>query len=229
MSLLSDLEDRLAGAVEGLFAGAFRSPVQPAEVAKALGKAMDDGRRVGVGKVYAPTAFEVALSPEDAERMGEFARVLEGELVTYLLGASRQHGYTLASRPTVTVTVDEELHLGRFRVAAGFAAETDGDGRTVPTIATVTLPDGHDVALHGSRVLVGRLASCDIRLEDANISRTHAAFIAEDDGWSVEDLGSTNGTLVNGRTIEVRQRLADGDAVLIGLTKLVYRGPGARG
>lgn len=72
MSLLSDFEDRVGGAIEGLFAGAFRSPVQPAEIAKALARAMDDRRQVGVGSVYAPTRFMVQISPDDADEFGDF-------------------------------------------------------------------------------------------------------------------------------------------------------------
>ncbi len=70
MSILTDFEDRVGGALEGMFAGVFRSPVQPVEIAKALAKAMDEGRTVGVGKVYAPVAYTVALSPQDAAKFG---------------------------------------------------------------------------------------------------------------------------------------------------------------
>ena len=72
MGILSDFEDRIAAGIEGLFAGAFRSPVQPVELARALARAADDGRALGVGTVYAPTAYVVALSPEDADKLGAF-------------------------------------------------------------------------------------------------------------------------------------------------------------
>jgi hypothetical protein len=121
MSILSDFEDRIASAVEGLFAGAFRSPVQPAEIAKALGKAMDDRRAVGIGKVYVPHAYTVALSAADNESIGGFRSTLAGELATFLTGHAAEHGYTLVSRPVITFTVHDDLRLGRFRVAA-----TDG-------------------------------------------------------------------------------------------------------
>ena len=82
----------------------------------------------------------------------------------------------------------------------------------------------HDVVLRGTRMVVGRLESCDICLADANTSRQHAAFVAEGPGWAIEDLGSTNGTLVNGEPVSTRVP-ADGDVVVVGITELVYHEP----
>lgn len=264
MSILSDFEDRIASAVEGLFAGAFRSPVQPAEIAKALGKAMDDRKAVGVGKVYVPHAYTVALSAADAEQMGNFRATLLGELATYVTGHAGERGYTLTARPSITFVVHDDLRLGRFRVAAGDGppdvetleedfpprahaglssaspsvgspvAEMPLKPRTQPPpaatpaqgIATVTVSGiEHDVALGGERMTVGRLASCGIKLDDANVSREHAAFVREGAGWAIEDLGSTNGTYLNGERITF-QRLRDGDMVSVGASELVFHEPG---
>ncbi|MDZ4064952.1 MAG: DUF3662 and FHA domain-containing protein [Coriobacteriia bacterium] len=236
MGILSDFEDRVAASIEGLFAGAFRSPVQPAELAKALGKAMDDGRVVGVGKVYAPVAYTVALSPEDDAKLGAFKPTLGGELATYLVDHARERCYELPSRPSASFVTHEDLRLGRFRVSATLAetdANEDAEENAAPVrrqtaitdIATVTVGDmNHDVALRGEQVIIGRLSDAQIRLTDANVSRRHAAFIHLEDGWAIEDLDSTNGTLVNGRPV-TRARLHDGDVVEIGLTRLIYREP----
>lgn len=242
MSILSDFEDRLAGAVEGLFAGAFRSPVQPAEVAKALGRAMDDGRTVGINKVYAPTAYTVALSREDHDKLGDFAAMLAGELATFLIGHASEHGYDLLARPTVAFSVHDDLKLGRFRVSAQMtsapAEETpapspaprgepvvDAAPRGYEALATVTVSDvHHDVALKGDRVDIGRLGGCGICLSDVNVSRTHAAFVREGAGWAIQDLDSTNGTFLNGERIE-HERLRDGDRVQVGATELIYHEP----
>lgn len=236
MSILSDFEDRVANAVEGLFAGAFRSPVQPVELAKALAKAMDDGRAVGVGKVYAPVAYTVALSREDRRNLGEFTTTLEGELATYLADHARERGYALASKPTVAFAVHNDLKLGRFRVSADLApakdVEPSEDAAPGPAVeararteagaehATLTVGD-HDVVLQGPRVTIGRLRDCDICLADVNVSRQHAALTFADDAWTVEDLDSTNGTFVNGERVGVRI-LRDGDVLEIGATRLVF-------
>jgi hypothetical protein len=234
MGILSDFEDRIAAGIEGLFAGAFRSPVQPVEIARALTRAADDGRVLGVGTVYAPTSYTVALSAEDDEALGTFKPVLAGELSTYLVDHARERSYLLSSRPQVTFAVHDDLKLGRFRVSAALAEADDDDGPSVrlpdapsgaSDLATVTVGDiDHDVALGGEEITVGRLAECQIQLHDANVSRRHATFIRLDDGWAIADLGSTNGTRLNGRAIE-RARLTDGDVIEIGLTRLVYHAP----
>lgn len=243
MSILSDFEDRVGSAVEGLFAGAFRSPVQPAEVAKALGRAMDDGRMVGVGKVYAPVAYTVALSPADTENLRGFAPVLAGELATYLTERAREQGYHLASKPGVTFAEHGDLRLGRFRVSADHAPAKEpaeepaavpydyerdvfGDAEhergPVDRIDTVTVGEtGHDVALRGDRMIVGRLKECAVCLSDANVSRRHAELFLMDGDWFVQDLDSTNGTMLNGEPV-TRARLRDGDVIEIGVTRLTY-------
>jgi len=236
MSILSDFEDRLARGVEGVFAGAFRSPVQPAELAKTLAKAMDDGRVVGVGTIYAPLRYTVALSPDDADKLGTFTATLSRELATYLVDHARAEGYTLAAEPVVTFTVHDDLRLGRFRVSAELASPEEAAPRPRPAapaasyegLATVTVGElQHDVVLRGDRMVVGRLQDCDICLSDANTSRRHAAFVAlPAGGWEIEDLGSTNGTFVNGNQVD-RAGLNDGDIVELGVTRLVYHGPGA--
>lgn len=265
MSILSDFEDRVASAVEGLFAGAFRSPVQPAEIAKALGKAMDDRKAVGIGKVYVPHAYTVALSAADDEGIGSFRSTLGGELSTYLTGHAAERGYTITARPVVTFTVHDDLRLGRFRVAATEGPpdveELDERGASAPVasaphtgpgaadalsvpapplkprtqppppadamrgISTVTVRGvEHDVVLDGERVCVGRLASCGIKLADANVSREHAAFVREGAGWAIEDLDSTNGTYLNGERVTF-ERLRDGDVISVGASELVYHEP----
>jgi len=244
MSILSDFENRIGSAVEGAFAGVFRSPVQPVEIAKTLGRAMDDGRSIGVGKVYAPLGYSVALSPEDAEILGAFTASLAGELATYLTGRAREHGYHLTGAIHVAFIVHDDLRLGRFRVSAELAAPgpvvdpepepkpagtagTDSPFEDEPRgpsrrMATVTVGDlEHDVLLQGDRVSVGRLAGCAICLSDANASREHAEFVRDGDSWAIRDLESTNGTLVNGEPV-ARVRLHDGDVIEIGLTRLTF-------
>lgn len=272
-----------------MFAGVFRAPVQPAELARAAGKEMDRRKKLGVGKVYAPTLYSVLLSPPDGEQLGGFSDTLAGELETYLIGYARDKGYELSIRPRVRFLVDEGLKLGRYEVigellsaeeivaelggpsthaepddgyhrpdvagpasaeppqspaffdaeapegAVGAAAPTavgapgaasaPGAHTSQPHIATVTIKGiDHDIALTGERLVIGRLKACDICLADANASREHAALEREGDGWALVDLGSTNGTTVNGARID-RVRLRNGDRIVIGVSEIVFNEP----
>jgi hypothetical protein len=138
----------------------------------------------------------------------------------------------------VSFIVHDDLRLGRFRVSAELAAPeteeplspaepvaewTEDIRNPAYDMATVTCGD-HDVLLQGERVLVGRLASCAVRLADANASREHAAFVRVGDGWAIEDLDSTNGTLLDGEPV-ARALLRDGDVIEVGLTRLTFHEP----
>ena len=88
--------------------------------------------------------------------------------------------------------------------------------------ATLTV-DGRVVPISSDRVVIGRSRECDVRVDDGNVSRRHAEISRDGgDGWAVVDLGSTNGTEVNGRRITKRTPLGDGDRIAIGGTELVF-------
>lgn len=125
MSLLSDFEDRVGRALEGGFANMFRAPVQPAELARKAGREMDRGKKLGVGKVYAPTLYTILLSPQDDRALGGFADTLCGELETYLIGHARERNYELATRPVVRFMVDRDLRLGRFDIIGELLSPED--------------------------------------------------------------------------------------------------------
>jgi pSer/pThr/pTyr-binding forkhead associated (FHA) protein len=87
-------------------------------------------------------------------------------------------------------------------------------------VVTLTV-DGRPYSVTARRVVLGRSRECDIRIPDANVSRRHAEVRQEDATYWVVDLGSTNGTEVNGRRVE-RGKLADGDRITIGSTDVVF-------
>jgi hypothetical protein len=125
LSLLSDFEDRVGRALEGGFANMFRAPVQPAELARKAGREMDRGKKLGVGKVYAPTLYTILLSPQDDRSLGGFSETLCGELETYLIGHARERNYELAVRPVVRFLVDRDLRLGRFDIIGELLSPED--------------------------------------------------------------------------------------------------------
>jgi hypothetical protein len=97
-----------------------------------------------------------------------------------------------------------------------------------PAVTHVLVVDGPGTRhqLSTGRNVIGRGTDADIRLPDTGVSRKHVDIVLEGGVATAEDLGSTNGTLVNGRRIS-RQPLADGDVIRIGHSVLVYRQDGA--
>lgn len=142
MSILSNFEDKISGAIEGMFSGLFKSPVQPAELARASAKEMDRSRKVGVGKIYVANVYNVLLSPADEATLGTFVNTLATELEEYLLGYSRERGYRLSSKPSVHFHVDEALRLGKFEVIGELVSDTvrEPDLDLAPAPARVISP-----------------------------------------------------------------------------------------
>ena len=97
-----------------------------------------------------------------------------------------------------------------------------------PGVTHVLVVDGPGTRheLTTGRNVIGRGTEADIRLPDTGVSRKHVDVVLDGGTATVEDLGSTNGTLVNGRRVS-RQALSDGDVIRIGHSVLVYRQDGA--
>jgi hypothetical protein len=121
MSVLRSIESRLARIVEGAFGRAFRSNVQPAELARRLTRAMDDHQQPTLRNVYVPSAYEVYLSPDDSRQLRAAQAALATELAEFLAEHARREGYALAARPHVVFHDDTDLEVGAF----GIAVDTD--------------------------------------------------------------------------------------------------------
>ena len=117
MSVLRTIESKIEGLFEGVFGRAFRTHVQPIELARKLVKEMDDHRTVSVSRVYVPNEYTVYLSPQDRKQFGGYEESLVGELQEYLAEHARRERYALLTAPTVLVTTDEDLAVGEFGIA----------------------------------------------------------------------------------------------------------------
>jgi hypothetical protein len=116
MSVLRNLESKIAGLVEGTFSRAFRSEVRPVEIARRLAREMEDHKSFSVSRTYVPNEYVVYLSPRDRERFAEFEEALAGELAGYLLEFARRERLALLSRPVIEFETDERLGLGEFGI-----------------------------------------------------------------------------------------------------------------
>jgi hypothetical protein len=121
MSVLRTIESKIEGLFEGVFGRAFRTHVQPIELARKLVKEMDDHRTVSVSRVYVPNEYTVYLSPQDRQQFGGYEESLVGELQEYLAEHARRERYALLTAPSVLVTTDQDLAVGEFGIATRLA------------------------------------------------------------------------------------------------------------
>ena len=122
MSMLRTIESKIEGLFEGVFGRAFRTHVQPIELARKLAKEMDDHRTVSVSRVYVPNEYTIYLSPQDRKQFAGYEESLVGELEEYLAEHARRERYALLTAPQVIVAADEDLAVGEFGIATRLVA-----------------------------------------------------------------------------------------------------------
>lgn len=132
MSVLRNLESRIAGLVEGTFGRVFRTPVRPVEIARRLVKEMDEHRTVSVSRTYVPNEYVIWLSPEDREGFVPIEHEVADELAVRVLEHARGEKLALVSRPVITFETDERLHLGEFGIQARLVRPAEAAAPGIP-------------------------------------------------------------------------------------------------
>jgi hypothetical protein len=252
VALLRSIESRIESLFEGVFGRAFRTHAQPIELARKLVKEMDDHRSVSVSRVYVPNEYTLYLAPHDRRQFSGYEDSLVAELEEYLAEHARREEYALLTPPRVLVTTDGDLAVGEFGIATRMAADEPQLEAAPPAPARVEEPahtmvyraedaaesvsaappadlatltvDGKVRTSSKPRTVLGRSRQADVYVTDANVSRRHAEVVREGSDYWVVDLGSTNGTHVNGERVQ-RTRLEDGDVITIGSTDVVFGRP----
>jgi hypothetical protein len=233
--------------VEGAFARAFKSELQPVEVASAVQREMDDRAAiVAQGRTLVPNDFVVELADTDHQRLEVYADSLGIELATLAREYAREQGYSFVGPVQMRFEGVPELTTGTFRIRSGvIRGTTVEDGEIRRPSSDLPRPSGNlsgkprllvsspDPGSDGNSTqrtydlsapvtILGRGTDCDLRLVDAGVSRHHAELRVEDGEVVLVDLGSTNGTFVNGQPVR-RVSLTDGTQVTLGRTTLVFR------
>jgi hypothetical protein len=230
MSVLRNLEDKIAGLVEGAFGRAFRSEIRPVELARRLAREMDRHRRPSLSSTYVPNEYVIWLSPADRRALEPIEEGLIEELSAYLLEHARAEHLALVSHPHVELRTDQRLALGECGIEANLVGRPSereivahrGPGAG-PRAGQAYLTVGGSRTPIGPRgVVIGRSPDADIVLSSTDVSRRHAEVVPDDDGWLLVDLGSTNGVRLNARNIGVPTLLTDGDVIEIGPTELQF-------
>jgi pSer/pThr/pTyr-binding forkhead associated (FHA) protein len=111
------------------------------------------------------------------------------------------------------------------RAPVAAPAERPRKSRKIPREIVIHPPSGsaRTIGLAGRGLRLGRASPADIVLEDVYVSDEHAEILPDDGGWSVRDLGSTNGTFLNGAKIHRPTPLAVGDQLRLGKTRVEVR------
>ena len=145
MPMLRNIESKLESLFEGVFGRAFRTNVQPVELARKLIKEMDDHRNVSVSRVYVPNEYTVFLAPGDHEQFASYEDQLKDELAEYLAEHARRENYVLLTAPKVQLETDDDLDVGVFGIATrmvqtGRKAGDEPEGQDEPNATMVYKP-----------------------------------------------------------------------------------------
>jgi hypothetical protein len=221
--MLDHFEKKLDRLVNGAFAKAFKSEVQPVEIAAGLQRELDDRATiVSRARTVVPNVFTVELSTADHERLAAFEHTVSDELAGLVREYAQQQRYAFVGAAEVHLAADPNLGTGVFRIRSEVRPgphpdlPAHGDVAGEPHLEV----DGVSYPLHAVTTL-GRGTEVDIRIDDPGVSRRHAEIVLGTD-VTIRDLNSTNGTLVNGRMIS-SVLLQDGSRIQMGNTTLTYR------
>jgi hypothetical protein len=237
MRPLAALERFLERLFERPTARLFHAPLEPVTLTRRVERAIDRERRAGPDGLLAPTRFRVEVSPLDAASLARLAS-LEEDLAAAALDHARRRGYRIRERPAVVVLGAADLERGDVRIGVGFA---EGRGPTrgldaqpdrtlvhplppsVPpgAVLRVTVPGrpARELALDGHPLTIGRATDVEVVVADPLVSRRHARLAPRGGRLVLADLGSTNGTRVNGEMIR-EAVVGPGDQIELGGTRL---------
>jgi hypothetical protein len=247
MSALSQFEEFMERTFEGSARRLFRSQVTPAEITRRLERAMESQQTITVDRVIVPSFYRAFLNPEDFAAYESFQDDLEKEMASYLRDLARERGFSLLQHPVVDVASDPAVSRRTIQVVAEMTGVHPGNqpngapplgvdttqvipppprqgGRAAGGELLMQTVDGQRAfALDVDLATIGRGLNNTIVLEDPRISRQHAQVRWKSRRYLISDLGSTNGTYVNGVPVSAEQVLRPGDIVSLGGLELQFQ------
>ncbi|MGO4230466.1 FhaA domain-containing protein [Arthrobacter sp. YAF34] len=238
MGLLDKVERGIEKAVRGVFSTGSRAQVEPVEIASRLRTEVDNKAiTIAAGRTLAPNVFDVLLSSDDFQRAQEWGTPLAEELCDVVINHVRSQGYTLQGPVRISFRRDEDRRTGEFDIssrtekASAPSVPPPGVHSNVPAAPTrqpaqlqpVLDIDGQRYSLNAPSIVLGRSSEADILIEDTGVSRRHLEIRTGPGIAQAIDLGSTNGSYVNGQKIVGSSELADGATITMGRTKIIFR------
>ena len=202
-----------------------RTGIRPIDIGRQVIAAMDDQAAMHDGDVA--HRYVVGLHKSDLASLSDSAKPLLSELRQAIANHAKFEGYNIAGEAEVSLEEDVAQRIGTCVVKVGKAAKAPQEPiaqvhQHAVKPAALVLADGTRHPLDGDLLTIGRQASCTIVIADNNISRVHARFRCGDHGWTIEDLGSTNGTKVNDVLIIEPTLLSHGHVIALGSMQLHF-------
>ncbi|MCW2767428.1 MAG: Forkhead-associated protein [Nocardioides sp.] len=235
MGGLQKFEQRLEALISGAFARAFRSAVQPVEIAAALQRECDNNAQIlSRDRRMVPNVFHVELAQTDLDRLAPYDSTISEELASQVQLHATQQSYVFPGPITVTFEPADDLTTGRFRIRSEAQARVTGSASQTQVRRARALLEvnGTRHPLQPPGLVIGRGTEADVRINDPGISRRHLEFTVvptrspdgsrEEVRIEVRDLGSTNGILVNGQRTQ-HAVVGDGSEVRVGNTTMTVR------
>lgn len=224
VSGLQRFEKRLEGLVEGAFAKVFKGVVHPVEILNAMqGEANAGKTGLPGGRTLVPNRYVIVLSPADHDRLAPYAAALARELAQSQAEYIGEQGWAVYGDILVEVARGETLETGLFRVDAQVYTGADQRTRRGPDSGVrLVTDDGYAHAVQRGSTVIGRGEQADLRLADTGASRQHARLDFDGTRLTLTDLGSANGSRVNGQKV-TSATINPGDEIVIGTTRLSVR------
>ncbi|RIX30062.1 FhaA domain-containing protein [Amnibacterium setariae] len=215
MGILDSFERGLERAVNGAFARTFRSGLAPVEITAALKKEMDvHASPVARDRVLVPNRYVVRMSGEDHAAMSALGDPLIDELTDLLSDYAAQQRYQTASPLVIALEPDPSLTVGLLDVRSS-------SERVEVVWQPVLEIEGQRHPL-GERTVIGRGSEADITIDDTGISRRHLEIVWDGRRAEARDLGSTNGSTLNGARL-TRAVLPNESVLQAGRTRMLFR------
>lgn len=215
--VLRAFERRLENLVEGTFGRVFKTGLTPLEIGRRIQREADANQSLAVdGSTAVPNHYWVYVASVDYDRFSEVSRTLCAELAEALRDHARDEDYRLFGPVVVTLVEAVDYAEGALRVQTQWREIEQRQGR-----ASLVLSTGERVPMSDAGFTIGRLADCSLVLTDTNVSRMHAEVNNSHGRWMLVDLGSTNGTTVNGNPISEIE-IANGDLIVFGSSPATF-------
>lgn len=237
MGLFDRIENKIEGVVNSVFARGSRDEVLPIEISSRLQRELDaEAKLLSRDKKLVPNDFTVFLSTHDYERLVPFSKTMNSEIIPDLRQYAAERHFVFNGPISIGYDLDESLPVGRFNVTSAALAgvETAGAAPSTTMIRRSKLVlevNGVRHPLIPPGLTIGRGTEADLRINDPGVSRKHAHITvtssdASDDDLNItiEDLGSTNGIVVNGAKVR-KATLDDGSRIEIGSTRMLVHSP----